>query len=768
MSRARNAELHRRPLAATALAQALACAGLAALALAPAQAQTTAPAAGAQKPDDKVQEVVVTATRRAEPLQKVPVAVSVLDGLGLEQANLNTLQSITTQVPSVNFRTNASNKDRSLFIRGVGTISTSPGVEPTVSTIVDGVVMARPGQATLDLLDVERIEVLRGPQGTLFGRNASAGVINVVSKSPSKAREGYIDLGYFSGGNERRIRGGVSGEFAPGVARGSVTALAGKFDGNVTNIANGEKVNGYDKQGARAKVELTPNRDLKVTLSADYLKSEDTVPLGVVTRTSLIAFPSGVVSTFPAFATALAPAKIADDSREINSDIRTRVEDTNAGVSAMLDWNLGGGHTLTSITAQRTWKNRQIQDGDRLSAPPSTAFPSSNDDGRVDFKQTTQELRIASPGGQTFDYVAGFFYLKGDNDEVYRRDVKRIISGATQADFGVADYGTQTTSWAVFGEGTWRFSPGLRGVVGLRYTKDELEFRHLRTSTQAAAFPGVSPGQANATGTTSTHGTSGRIGPQFDLAPGISGYATYSRGYKGPAFNVFFNMLERDRIAIAPETSDSYEVGLKTTLLDNKLRLNVAIFDTRYKNYQANFFDTVAGTVVTRLINAGEVGTKGIEMDFTAKPTTALTVSGSVANIKARIRNFNCPPGAATSCQVNGLPLPFAPDWKAAVQATYRWTLAGGMGLELGTDYAWQSKTQYDIGQFPDTVQPEYGIWNASVALSSSSGWRAAFLVKNITDKSYASFLGRGGTFLSRAVPRDDTRYYGVNLRYDF
>ena len=407
MSRARNAELHRRPLAATALAQALACAGLAALALAPARAQTTAPASGAQKPDDKVQEVVVTATRRAEPLQKVPVAVSVLDGLGLEQANLNTLQSITTQVPSVNFRTNASNKDRSLFIRGVGTISTSPGVEPTVSTIVDGVVMARPGQATLDLLDVERIEVLRGPQGTLFGRNASAGVINVVSKSPSKAREGYIDLGYFSGGNERRIRGGVSGEFAPGVARGSVTALAGKFDGNVTNIANGEKVNGYDKQGARAKVELTPNRDLKVTLSADYLKSEDTVPLGVVTRTSLIAFPSGVVSNFAAFAAALAPANIADDSREINSDIRTRVEDTNAGVSAMLDWNLGGGHTLTSITAQRTWKNRQIQDGDRLSAPPSTAFPSSNDDGRVDFKQTTQELRIASPGGQTFDYVAG-------------------------------------------------------------------------------------------------------------------------------------------------------------------------------------------------------------------------------------------------------------------------------------------------------------------------------------------------------------------------
>ncbi len=748
----------RNPLTPSRLSAA--CLGL--IGMIGAHAQQAAPKAD----ENTVQEVTVTATRRAEPLQKVPVAVSVLDGQALEQANLNTLGAMASQVPSVNFRTNASNKDTSLFVRGVGTISTSPGVEPTVSTVVDGVVMARPGQATLDLLDVERVEVLRGPQGTLFGRNASAGVVNIVSKAPSQALERYLDFSYYGGG-ETRLRAGISGELSAGAARGALTALVAKFDGNVRNVFNGNDVNGYDKKGLRGKLELTPHRDLKVTLAADMLRSSDTVPTGVVTRTSLIAFPSGTVTSSATFPVALAPVVASDDNRQINSNYETRVNDTNSGLSMTVDWKLGGGHTLTSITARRNWDNKQWQDQDRLPAA-SSAFAQTHDVGTVEFKQTTQEFRVASAGGQTLDYVAGLYFLNGQNDEVYRRDVKRVLSATlTQDDFGVADYGIKLKNAAAFGEATWRFSPALRGVFGLRYTADDLEFRHKRSSTQTAAFPGVQPAVAN-TGSTSSHGTSGRIGPQFDFSPNVSGYATLSRGYKGPAYNVFFNMLDRDTGALAPETSDSYELGLKSTLLDRRLRLNVAAFSTRYKNYQANFFDLVAGAVVTRLINAGDVSSKGVEVDFVAKPTAGLTVSGAVAHIKARIDNFNCPVGAAASCQVNGYPLPYSPDWKAAVQTSYKFNLQGGLGLELGTDYTWQSQVQYDIGQFPDTVQPAYGIWNASVALTSGSGWRVAVLAKNLTDKSYASFLGRGGAFVNRAVPRDDRRYVGVNLRYDF
>ena len=725
--------------------------------------QTNAPA----KPDDgTVQEVTVTATRRAEPLQKVPVAVSVIGGEDLERANRNTLGAVASQVPSVNFRTNASNKDTTLFIRGVGTISTSPGVEPTVSTVVDGVVLARPGQATIDLLDVDRIEVLRGPQGTLFGRNASAGVVSIITKAPSKSLERFVDLSYFSG-NEMRLRGGISGELSPGGARGSLTALVGKYDGNVKNVFNGDNVNGYDKKGLRGRLEFDASSALKVTLGADYLRSSDTVPTGVVIATSTVAFPSGAVTANPAFAAALSPVVASLENRQINSNFKTHVNDTNAGGSVTLDWKLGSGHTLSSITAYRTWDNNQFQDGDRLSAPTAT-YPQSHDTGTLKFKQATQELRIASKGGETIDYVGGLFLLNSKNDEVYRRDVRRIIAGNNQDDNGVATYSTETTSYAVFGEGTMRFSSALRGVLGLRYTQDDLEFKHARVSTQAAAFPGVQPAVANA-GSTSANGSTVRIGPQYDFAPNVSGYATYSKGYKGPAFNVFFNMLNRDTLAIAPETSDSYELGLKSTLLDNKLRLNVAVFSTKYQNYQANFFDLVSGAVVTRLINAGDVSTKGVEIDFVARPMAGLTVSGALANIQARIDNFNCPAGAAASCQVNGKPLPYSPDWKASLQGAYRFNLANGMGVEIGTDYTWQSEVQYDIGQFADTIQPAYGIWNATASLTSPiGGWRVSVLAKNLTDKSYASFLGRGGAFVNRAVPRDDQRYYGINLRYDF
>ena len=186
--------------------------------------------AEAKKDDGKVETVVITATKRIQPLQSTPIAISSISGSTLEQANLNNLEAISTQVPTVNFRTNASNKDSALFVRGVGTISTSPGVEPTVSTVLDGVVTARPGQATLDLVEIDRIEILRGPQGTLFGKNASAGVINIVSRAPGKEFGGYVDLSAFQG-NEARLRAGVWGEMMPNLLRGSLSVMTGKYDG---------------------------------------------------------------------------------------------------------------------------------------------------------------------------------------------------------------------------------------------------------------------------------------------------------------------------------------------------------------------------------------------------------------------------------------------------------------------------------------------------------------------------------------------------------
>ena len=726
----------------------------------------------------KLETVVITATKRVQPLQKTPIAVSVIGGSTLEESNLNNLEAISAQVPTVNFRTNASNKDAALFIRGVGTISTSPGVEPTVSTVLDGVVTARPGQATLDLLDIDRIEILRGPQGTLFGKNASAGVINIISRAPGKEFSGFADLSFFQG-KETRVRLGASGEMVPNLLRGGISVMAGKFDGNVTNVFDGSKVNGYDRKGVRGRLDLTPNKDLKVVLIADRTESDDTPPTGVAYSTNVTAFPSGAVTANPNFALAVAPVVASPENRRINSDMKTRVNDVNQGVSAQVDWNLAG-HQITSITAHRQWSNTQFQDQDRLGTL-YRGFNRTADRGVLDFSQTSQELRIASTQKGFADYVAGLFYMEGKNDEEYRRDVTNCpgstdpalpnglvpcTAATSVSNNGVATYGVRSKSASVFGEATLHLRPDVRMLAGLRYTADDLSYYHGRVSTAAA--PGIAATRARVNGSTTENAVSGRFGPQFDINKDVMAYATYSRGYKGPAYNVFFNMSPTQDNVLAPEKSNSVELGLKSTLMDGRLRLNLALFKTDYTGYQANVPDLVNGVIVTRLINAGDVKTSGLEVDLQARVTQRMTVTAALAHTEARVKRFNCPPGAAASCDINGKRMPFAPDLKASLRMNYSQPLSGGLTLDYGVDANYQSETNFDLQQQPDSVQKPYTIVNATVALQSVAGWRVALLVKNITDKSYATFIQNSGNHINRYVPRDDQRYVGVNFRYDF
>jgi len=754
----------------------------AALASAGAWAQQT-PA----KPDDgKIETVTITATKRVQPLQATPIAISVISGTALEESNLNNLEAISAQVPAVNFRTNASNKDAALFIRGVGTISTSPGVEPTVSTVLDGVVTARPGQATLDLVEIERIEILRGPQGTLFGKNASAGVINIVSRAPGKDLGGYADLSFFQG-NEMRVRLGASGELMPGLLRGSLSGMAGKYDGNVTNVFDGSKVNGYDRKGLRARLDITPSKDLKIVLIADRTQADDTPPTGVAYSTNVRVYPSLAVTANPNFGFAVAPVVASPENRQINSEMKTRVSDINQGLSAQIDWNIGN-HQVTSITALRKWSNEQFQDQDRLGTL-YRGFNRTADRGELDFSQSSQELRIATTKPGFVEYAAGLFYMSSKNDEIYRRDVSNCPAstapalanglvpcavGSTLAYNGVANYGVRTKSASLFGEGTFNLKPDFRVVAGLRYTADDLSYYHGRVfatdpaAPAAVSAPGVQITRARVNGSTSENAVSGRFGPQFDFSKNVMAYATVSRGYKGPAYNVFFNMTPTQDNALAPEKSNSIEVGLKSTLWDGKLRVNLALFKTDYTGYQANVPDLVNGVIVTRLVNAGSVTTSGMELDVTARLTPRLTLTASVANVEARVAQFNCPVGAAASCDINGKPLPFSPDWKGSLRLKYTQPLGGALSMDFGVDANYQSTTNFDLQQQPDSFQPGYTIVNATIALQSTAGWRVALLGKNLGDRSYAGFIQNSGNHINRYVPRDDKRYFGINARYDF
>jgi len=727
-------------------------------------------AADAGADSNTVDEVKVTARYREESVTKVPVAISVVSGDAAAAKNLNNLQDIASTIPTVDFRTGASNKDRTVFIRGVGTITTSPGVEPSVSTVIDGVVLSRPGQTTLDLVELERIEVLRGPQGTLFGKNASAGVVNIVSKNPGPDAHAFAEAAWYEG-DEYRLKAGVSGPLIDGKLGASLSILKSGWDGNVKNVTTGQTVNGYDRFGGRAKIVATPSDDLTLTFSADFSRSDEDPPTGVFASSDRVAYPTNVVTANPTLVAALAASGITAgaNNTKTNADIRSFVEDRNGGVSAQVDWKVGE-FTVTSITGYREWKNHQRQDFDQL-AVATAAIPTARDDGRVDFSQVSQELRITSPKGGLIDYVAGLYYLKADTDEVYRRDLTRIVSGSAVSDYGIARYGTSGTNYAIFGEGNINFTPKFRAILGARAIRDELSYYHDRQATTTVALTGIRPNHTSS-GSLEKDGWSGRAGLQYDVAETVNVYATYSRGYKGPAYNTYFNMQAIDEISLKPETSDSYEAGIKGTALGGRFVGALAIFKTDYENYQANFTD-VAGTpaaIVSRLINAGSVSSQGVEGDFTLRPAQGLKLGFSFAYTDATVEHFNCPTGAASSCNIDGQPLPFAPKWKTYTDVEYRTRLNSAFDVVLSTDYSWKDDTQYSLAETPDTIQKAYGIWNAGVGLVGvENGWQVRAVVKNIADKSYSPYLVYGGLAgVVRYVPRDNARYWGLSVRKEF
>lgn len=371
---------------------------------------------------------------------------------------------------------------------------------------------------------------------------------------------------------------------------------------------------------------------------------------------------------------------------------------------------------------------------------------------------------MQTPRDRAVEAVAGLYYLHARSDETYRRSV----TTPTASNVGVADYDTRAQTYALFGEATWHWRPDLRALLGARVTRDTLEYQHQRVSSAATAVTGIQPSTASA-GSTSEHGVSGRAGLQYDINEQTTGYLTYSRGYKGPAYNVFFNMQPRDTPALRPETSTAWELGLKTRALDDRLSANVALFHTDYADYQANFFDTVAGQVVTRLINAGQVRTQGLELDLDYRPTERLSLAASLAYTQARIQRFACPAAAAANCNVDGKPLPFSPDWKGNLRAGYRVPLRGSLAVEFNGDVSWQDSVQYDLSQTAQTLQGPYAIWNASIALADDAhGWRVAVLGRNLGDRAYAPLLANATGNVYRLVPRDDRRYVGVQVHKDF
>jgi iron complex outermembrane recepter protein len=773
---------------------------------APALAQTSAPTA-----DDAPAEIVVTAQKRTERLQDVPVAVSVISGAALEAKGGVNIESAQYLVPTLNFRKSGAAINQSLFLRGVGTSTFSIAGEPSVSTVVDGVVYSRAGEAFSDLVDIERIEVLRGPQGTLFGKNSSAGVVNIITKAPTKDFGGSLEAGY-ADRQEYRGRAVINLPFGDDAGL-RVTGFYSKYDGNIFNAAAGVNryVNGYERYGFRAALVGNITPDLKVTVIGDWRKANDDCCAEVIGGTN----PTGTAIVAPTGLTALALAGTqfaGDQSRTIKQNQVTQSRQQSYGTSVQLDWD-AGNKTVTSITAFRRFDEREVRDGDFVDA----AYANLNqlhDDGPQTGRTFTQELRITSNGKNFIDYVAGVFYSAAKTERTFTRNdivcngavaATTLIpcgsAGAPVSTFptGTATFGSTFKNLAFFGQATLNVSDSFRLIGGLRYTSDQLDVFHSRRTTLAG--PGINPNfdagtyaeylrqvstgvaanVAQGASVVASNGVpfrnkatgtnwSGKGGAQFDISQNSTAYATYSRGYKGPAFNIFFNLQALGAGPIEAETSDAYEIGLKNTLFDGKLVLNLAAYYAKYKNFQANNPDIVAGVVVTRFTNAGDISTRGAELDFVLRPVRDLNISGGVAYTDARVDAFKAPPGSvATNIVPTGTQLAYAPKFKGSLGIDYRLRTGGAIDVQMGAQGSYQSSqlSLFDpsaIIRAAGTIKA-YGLLDLSAGIvSSDDRYRLLFQVKNAFDQSFAAAITNGGPGGSYRylIPREADRYFGV------
>ncbi|MFO6445885.1 TonB-dependent receptor [Erythrobacter sp. NE805] len=740
----------------------------------------------------QVEEIVVTAQKVEENAQDVPIAVTAVSGDRLDQALVRSLENIATVVPSVNFRKGTTSANNAVIMRGVGTITFAIGAEPSVSTVVDGVVLSRSGQAFADLLDLERIEVLRGPQGTLFGKNASAGLINIVSKGGTDTLQ--VDaLAEAFEGSEYRARVAVSGPLAENLTA-RVTGFYGTFDGNITNINGGKrnKVNGYEHYGARGILDYD-NGSSTVRLIADYFKADDDCCADVtgVSRGAVLDAELGL------------PGGVAQgiNQRFVNHNTVTSTNDRQWSLTANGDFALGESHMLSVIAGYRNWRNEELREADFLPRA-LVGFGQQIDNGVVRTEQISLETRIASDQSKPFFYQFGAFAWQSKNKQDFIRRAVTCASSTLPVDprtggrpcnltdtvntlfpFAIGDSDVTMNNYAVFGQATYKLTEQLALIGGLRYTWDEVSFTHTRApganatngapaSTGTILAVGAGGLIANGgNGTNTSRGTtdhselSGRAVIQYTPVEDVMVYGSYTRGYKGPAFNVFFNHVAPDNaVPLDPEISDSFEIGLKSQFLDRRAQLNIALFTVEYDGYQANNFFLVGDQLISNLTNAGTIKSEGFEADLVVNPAPGFNLRASAAYADARVKRFNPNPRTGAPDARNGTVLPFAPEFVYTFGADYTRDLGDWSVLYLNTDYRHTSQQFSDLGQAAATRIAPYGMWNAAIGLSDPEDkYRVTFHVRNIADESYV--VSSVQNKLRMQIPRDADRYVGVTFR---
>ena len=713
----------------------------------------------------ELETLVVTATKRAENIQDVPMSVSAVSGDYLEKAGVANATDLARFIPSVAITQSNNNRNTTIFVRGIGTSGTNPGIESSVGIFIDGVYILASGPLQSNLQDVSTVEVLRGPQGTLYGRNTPVGAINITTRAPTQAFEGMVALR--SGDyDDRQISGYVGGGLSDTLA-GRLSFWLADRDGYETNLYTGKDVNGVNQYGVRGRLKWTPSDRLTGNFIGYFTRMHSncctadqlapTSPTGIATP----GFLAAAAATGHPFRNFTEGDHVVDDNFE-SLDL-TEVY----GASATFDYDLAG-HTLTSITAFNGYTDdiRQLA-ADMLPQATATGAQYLRAEG------WSEELRIASPADQKLTYLGGIYlfaesmtYTTLTTLDVNANRVMAPNRTFIPGDSGFFYYTQKTRSAAAFGQATYNVTDQLRFTGGLRYSSDEKHsyIDAVSNPTASAAARAVFP--TNHLG--KLHRKENKLtwsaSVQYDITPDIMAYAIAATGYKTGGYNARAAAVGIP-IEFNAENSKTYEAGIKSVWLENRLVLNADIYKMTLSAFQDSILNPLTGTGFI-VANAGDREVKGLEADAQFHPIQPLTIKGTAAYMDAEFTDYSagqCYNGKVANgtkpgtCNYNGLTPAQSPKWAWSLAAQWQAPL-----LDTGLEWFANGDVSYTGTKFleptldPRSIQPSVTLYGARIGISSPTrNWRISLYGKNLSNESYYAqkttqplnaFISGGGT----------------------
>jgi iron complex outermembrane receptor protein len=664
-------------------------------------------AAEAVAPSDTLDEVVVTARKREENVRDVPLSVVTFSASDLAARNADNLSALGNSIPNVVIGTSSADRQQNIVIRGISTVARSIGQETGVAVYLDGVYTGRTETYNQELADIDQVAVLRGPQGTIFGKNTTEGAISLTTIKPSETPTGgaTLDIGNFG-----LVEGGgfVSGPIKEGLLYGKISLYGATDNGYATNAFNGERVGDRNDGGGRFQLRTTPNEDLDITLSGDYTKHHN----NPYTK-EVIAGTYGNI-----------PGPFTLDEAYPSTE-RT----SNGGAALSLEDRLPGGYTLTSISSWRMseWTDHSDEtwNGQRL------AFSDYTEHSRY----ASQELRITSPAKAQLEYVAGLYY----SYQYSTTHTPVSIGDDFAAVLGIPDglesfdlhSNVSTSGYAAFANASYHFDPSWTLTAGGRYTWEKKHLDYQQIDPDGLGFiPNIGPLTRDY-----SHGAfTPTASIVYAVTDHVNVYATFASGYKSGGFNVD-TLSTANRIEFGPEHVNNYELGAKGEFLNGRLQVDLDVFHMDYTDLQITQYDPAS--FANYIGNAAKAKINGLEFDATGRVTSAWTVSAHLGLLDTKFDKFIDQYGD----DLAGNRLTFAPKFSASVATQYSVPVTAAVDAYINGEYNYRSAmySQYnDVKTTPSDVLGAYGLLNGSIGLSfDHAKWKVELYARNLTDKLY-------------------------------